>query len=272
MPSTARYLRRPLRLTPSREEVLHHLAAFRYLRTSDLCTLLRADTRTTDRAVRRLVTDLFRRGILSRRIAVDLRSGRPRPEYEFVYWLSGAGWRVAEDANLTEAGAAPHRASARGLDHELAITDFHCAVRDFAKANHIEVFWQQSDLRRGVNPDAMFAITDPEKETGADTSYFFLEVERNASSGYEGGRSSLLRRLAKYAAYQGSAECRAEWEWFDEFRVIILVSTEARRQRLCARFPSELAIPMFWLAVEGGPIQRGFLSVADRGTHVSLDD
>jgi len=105
-----------------------------------------------------------------------------------------------------------------------------------------------------VNPDALFALTDPQRPEHASTSYYFLEVERSREAGYRDGRSILLHRLQRYAEYQGSPACRDDWEWFDEFRVVIVVATEARRGNLLARLSAELPLPMFWIGVEGADL------------------
>ena len=46
-------------------------------------------------------------------------------------------------------------------DHELEISFFHIALKKFAVKNGLKLYWQQSDLKHTISPDAMFALTDP---------------------------------------------------------------------------------------------------------------
>lgn len=238
------------RLTDERRALIEHFVRFRYLRTSHLYELYQAGLNVTDRAVRRLVRDLGAHGYLHRRVAPTVGT-RPVPG-EFAYWLSRKGVGLAEAAGLTtELLPAPRPGIARTLEHELAITDFHLAVLRFSTSENVTLYWKQYGLRRGVNPDALFAITDSSKPEAESTSYGFLEIERSRQGGYAGGRSVLLRRLKRYAAYQGSPECLQDWQWFDEFRVVIVVASEARRRNLLALLADELPLAMFWVTVEG---------------------
>ena len=68
--------------------------------------------------------------------------------------------------------------SQRTLGHELEISYFRIALNKFALKNGLKLYWQQSDLKHTVSPDAMFALTDPSKPEGKNTLYYFLEIER----------------------------------------------------------------------------------------------
>jgi hypothetical protein len=256
--------RAKFRFTDERRQLVDRFVQFRYLSTSHLYSLYQAGTDVTERGVRRLVHDFWAHGYLHRRVA-SAAANRPRPASEFVFWLSKKGVALAEDAGASSQSLPdPRPGIARTLDHELAITEFHLAAERAVEPAGIKLHWEQYGLRRGVNPDAMFAVTDPAKPEHESTAYCFLEVERSRLGGYAGGRSVLLRRLKRYAAYQGTEECRADWRWFDEFRVVIVVTSEARRRNLLALLAKELPLPMFWITVDGCDLsQPAFLSPSD---------
>ena len=213
--------------------VLERLVRYRYLRIGHFYEFSRAGKEVSDRAVRRLLHDFREHGYISRRVAVfDIGRGS-LPRYENVYWLSPAGVRLAHECGFCdEEFPGTVRAALRTLEHELAITEFHLGAERFCRAHGWRLHWQQHGLKRGVNPDALFALTDPRRPSDANTSYYFLEVERSREAGYQDGRSALLRRLRRYADYQGSAACRRDWLWFDEFRIVIVVVSEMRRKMI----------------------------------------
>lgn len=247
--------RSEFRLTAERKAILERLTRYRYLRTKHFYALCSTGRNVTERAVRRLLHDFWAHGYLHRRVVVSDVGRSPVPRYENVYWLSPAGVGLARDCGFCdeEVPEAPGR-SLRTLAHDVAITDFHLGVERFRGAHEWLLHWQQHGLRRGVNPDALFALTDPRCPSDANTAYYFLEIERSREGGYRDGRSVLLRRLCRYAEYQGSPGCRRDWEWFSEFRVVIVVASEARRTNLLARLSAELPLPMFWVAVEGNDL------------------
>jgi len=239
--------RSAFRMTDERWRLVEQFVKFRYLRMSHLYVLHGAGSAVTERAVRRLVRDFWAHGFLYRRIA-PWSGTQPVPAGEFAYWLSAKGTILAEDRGVARGLLpAPRAAIARTLEHELAITDFHLRAEQSTSSRGLNLFWQQYGLRRGVNPDALFAVTDSTKARDENTSYYFLEVERSRLGGYTDGRSVLLRRLRRYAAYQASPECQQDWKWFNEFRVVILVTSEARRRNLLTLLADELPLPMFWI-------------------------
>lgn len=253
---------------------MERFVRFRYLRTSHLYSIYGAGTDVTGRAVRRLARDFWAHGYLHRGIAPPVGT-KPVPAGEFAYWLSPKGIAIAESLGVApESLPCPRPAIARTLEHELAITDFHMAAERFSVSKKVELHWEQYGLRRGVNPDALFAVTDPSKPKAESTSYGFLEIERSRQGGYAGGSSILLRRLKRYAAYQGSPECQRDWQWFNEFRVVVVVTSEARRRNLLALLAEELPLPMFWVTVDGTDFKtNAFLSPVDfRERGYSLTD
>lgn len=243
------------RLTDQRRRILRDLVRYRYLRTTHFYHLLSAGAAVSTRSVRRLLHDFRAHGFLGRRVVVAEPSGHLLPHYEQVYWLSPSGVALARACELCDDDfPLAHRRSQQMLAHEAALTDVHLAVERFCRVHARRLYWQQHRLKRGVNPDALFALTDPSRPNDDSTAYYFLELERWREAGHRHGRSALLRRLHRYATYQGSSECRRDWKWFDEFRVILLLATERRRANLLGRLSAELPLPMFWLAVEGADL------------------
>lgn len=249
------------------------MARYRHLRTSHFYELFGAGRDVSERAVRRLLHDFRQHGFIRRRVVVSDVGGGELPDYENVYWLSPAGVRLARDCGFCDDDfPAASRTSPRTLEHDVAITDFHFGVEQFSRAHGWLLHWQQHGLRRGVNPDALFALTDPGRPGDANTSYYFLEIERSGEGGYRDGRSVLLRRLHRYADYQGSAACLRDWTWFDGFRVVIVVASEARRRNLLARLSTELSLPMFWIGVEGADFAgAAFRTPQDERAYSLLD-
>ncbi len=256
--------RNMFRMTEERMQLIGFFVSFRYLRMRHLYLLYRAKSLVTDRAVRRLVRDFWAHGYLHRRIAPS-SSPKPLPVGEFAYWLSAKGTAIAEDSGIAASVLpVPRRAVARTLEHELTITDFHLRAEQFTSSQGLTLHWEQYGLRRGVNPDAFFAVTDPSRPRDEGTSYGFLEIERSRLGGYVDGRSVLLRRLRRYAEYQGSAGCKVDWKWFDEFRVVVVVTSEARRRNLLALLADELPLPIFWVSVDGADLgATPFMSPTD---------
>jgi hypothetical protein len=257
--------RTDFRLTTERKTLLKHLVRYRYLRTSHLYTLLGVGTKCTDRAVRRLLHDFWAHGFVGRRIVVAEPGLELTPRYEQVYWLAPSGVALARACGFCDDDFPAIRVrTTRTLAHDAAITDVHLAVERGCREHHGDLFWLQHRLKRGVNPDALFAITDNRLANDENTAYYFLEIERWREAGHQQGRSALLRRLHRYASYHGSDECQADWNWFDEFRVILLVPTERRRDNLVEKLSGDLALPIFWLGVEGSDITKHvFRSPAD---------
>lgn len=255
VPGMAGTRRKGFRLTTERKAVLERLVRYRFLRTSHFYEFCGAGRSVSERAVRRLLHDLLAHGFLRRRVVMSEVARDPFPRYENVYWLSRAGVVLARECGLCDEDVpAASGASLVMLQHDVAISDFHIGVERFCRERGWLLHWRQHGLRRGVNPDALFALTDPSRPAEENTSYYFLEVERSGEGGYREGRSVLLRRLDGYADYQGSEACRSDWEWFEEFRVVIVVASEVRRRNLLARLSEEFPLPIFWVAVAGSDV------------------
>lgn len=261
------------RLTKQRKTILDLLCRYTYLCTSHFYALVRADRDGAQRAVRRLLHDFWKHGYLVRRPVIDYNAPGPFPRYENVYWLSSPGVELLRDGDCFGGGliCTPEK-SPHSLEHDVAITQFHLEVEHFCDVNGWTLYWQQHYLKRTVNPDALFALTDPRRPEDESTSYYFLETERSRQGSYRSGESGLFRKLERYAEYHGSEQCLREWEWFDSFRVIIVVLNETRRINLLDQLSELLPHPAFWVAVQGSDLSANcFLIPGDPRGHSFLE-
>jgi hypothetical protein len=171
----------------------------------------------------------------------------------FAYGLSDKGVEhVVEDLPFFALVAKTFdEHSQRTLDHELEISFFHAALKQFCHANGFELYWQQKGLKKKtVAPDTYFAITDPKLPGGANTLHYFLEIERSKIGNVKNGEPSIIRKLGKYYDYFNSDECEKEWEHFRQFRVIVVQRNDHRRQHLLRALEASYAHRMFWLTSE----------------------
>jgi hypothetical protein len=166
----------------------------------------------------------------------------------YVYGLSDAGVRFVTSVYQLAKTFDEH--SQRTLDHELEISWFHMALKNFALKHKLTLYWQQADLKCTISPDAMFALTDPTKPEEKGTLYYFLEIERAKIGHYRDGEPSIMRKLGKYHEYYGSDACQKEWGTFRQFRVIVVQRTDERRRNLLKELNAQYNHRMFWLTTE----------------------
>jgi len=189
---------------------------------------------------------LYKEGLVNRLPYIEM--DRDRGVATFVYGLSDKGVNFVRSI-WTQAKTFDEH-SQRTLDHELEISFFHIAIKRFCAINQLKLYWQQSDLKHTISPDAMFAITNPDKPEGKNTLYYFLELERAKIGHYLNGEPSIMRKLAKYHAYYGTDACQKEWTNFRQFRVIVTQRNDERRENLLKQLNKEFNHRMFWLATE----------------------
>jgi len=231
-------------LSQTRLDVLGLAADYFCLRVSDFALLLRnREPNESDLcSVRHSLQRIIAAGYLHREPYFDLKTqGR-----SYVYGLSQ---KAIREFHLGTSAKVFDGHSARTLDHELEITSFHIALVRFCHENNFALYWQQKDLKRGIHPDAFFALTDPSKPEGRNTHYFFLEVERSKLGQYRGGEPSIMRKLERYARYFGSDQCVRDWN-FRTFRVVVVQQTDERAANLLRALSAKLPYRTFWLTSE----------------------
>jgi hypothetical protein len=235
-------------LTGPRREALALLAEYHYLTTPDFYRLLGKSGADEQRGIRRMLMLLSRAQLVARsRHAIDDPTD-PFLRYQYCYRLSRTG-QIAIGK-----GHAAIEKSPASLAHELGITAFHIALSTGAPETH-RIYWRQTDLKRTVNPDALFAITDTTRPPENSTFYYFLEVERSRQGHYRRGESGLFTKLRRYADYRRSEHCRTEWRHFSDFRVIVVLQTPERQTNLLRSLKANLPSQMIWTAT-ADDIQR----------------
>jgi hypothetical protein len=166
----------------------------------------------------------------------------------YAYGLSDSGVAMAfEDGFATDATKTFKGHSPRTIEHELMISKFHLELAKLAGANGWDLRWRQTNLKRAVHPDALFAI---------DGRYFFLEIERAKLGNYRDGEPQIVRKLSSYGAYHGSSHCEIDFG-FRKFRVVVIMRTGERAANLAARLRG------------GGPGRDAFL-VSDESKLVAF--
>jgi hypothetical protein len=135
--------------------------------------------------------------------------------------------------------------SQRTLDHELEISFFHVALKDYCVKNHIGLDWYQRDLKRGIHPDALFKLTTEKGELR-----FFLEIEKQRMNGRRGDEEpNIIKKLRRYAEYYDTPDCQKDWG-FRKFRVVVVHKTMERMDNLLHAMKPILPHRMFWLTTE----------------------
>jgi hypothetical protein len=246
------------RLTKAKRESLELLAEHFCLRTNDVASLLRARTlnESDKRSVRHTLGLLYKAGFVNRLPYLEL--DRESGGVTYVWGLSDKGLQSVQSFYIHAKTFDEH--SQRTLDHELEVSWFHIALKRFCIQQGLSLYWQQSDIKRTVAPDALFAITDSARPAGKNTLYYFLEIERAKIGHYQNGEPSIIRKLGKYHEYYGSDACQKDWGTFRQYRVIVVQPTEQRRENLLRQLHETFHHRMFWLTTE--PLYRHDIGAA----------
>lgn len=235
------------RFTKAKRECLALLAEYFCLRTQDVAQLLRGRTPTdSDRRSVRYTLALLHAAGLAYRIPY-IEYDREHGATTYVYGLTDRGVKYC--ASLFAYAKPFDEHSRRTLDHELEISWFHMALKKFAVKHKLALYWQQSDLKCTISPDAMFALTDPSKPEGKNTLYYFLEIERAKIGHYVNGKPSIINKLARYYDYYSSDACMKEWN-FRQFRTIVVQRNVERSENLLKELSRQFNHRTFWLTNE----------------------
>lgn len=219
--------------------------------------------------MRRTISLLEREGLVAWRGLIPRMRRRGSPP--LVYGLTYKGVLKVEDEGMSTPATKVFKPNSDNLlPHEYEISLFHLHVERACRERGFSLYWQQRDLKRTVNPDALFAITDPRQPEGENTLYYFLEVEKTKPGNFKNGESKIMRNLTKYYSYFNTDQCEKEWVNFRKFRVTIITRNEERRRNLLKALSARHNHRMFWLTTEpsyrediGGKI---FLTPKDYGT------
>jgi hypothetical protein len=141
----------------------------------------------------------------------------------YAYGLSDSGVTQAfEDGFATDSTKTFRGHSPRTIEHELTISRFHLELAALAESKQWDLRWRQTNLKRTVHPDALFAING---------KYFFLEIERAKLGNYRDGEPQIVRKLRSYWDYYDSTGCESEFG-LRKFRVATVMRTPERAANL----------------------------------------
>jgi Replication-relaxation len=246
------------KFTPLRRSFFELLIRYVNLTTNDFYRLvpraMSADPRRAgkqqashERTIRHALRMFAGQGFLVRRRWFDdERTDTPFPVAVSVYSLSKEGLRLAREKGIGNGRGKHAEDNSRrneSVEHELAITRFHFAVDSLPR----KVLWRQVDLKRTVNPDALFEIVEPD---GRGAYYYFLEIEKSKQGNYRDSESGLIKKLRRYYEYQGSEACKHEWNNFNRFRVVVVVKNDERRKNLLLALAEMSNTRFFWITTE----------------------
>lgn len=250
----------PLRLTQTRSRILEILADHCYITTGQCARILGIERGYPLRALQMVLRRAYLGGLLNRRKVVDYDDSRGFTPYELAYWLTKQGCERIGRGKFNE------EKSPRTLEHEIAISEFHIRLAKACKERGVALHWRQRNLKRTVNPDALFGLSDPGLPANENTFYYFLEVEKSKQGNYRQGESGLIRKLNRYHEYQAGGHCREDWRWFDQFRVVVVVKNEARRRNLLLALEETQPTRIFWVTTGDAELsQKVFLTPKDHG-------
>jgi hypothetical protein len=229
------------RMTRAKHLALQFLAEYFVLTTNTLAQLRRSriPNRNDQRTEQRTLLLLFKAGYVHRIPYFDLNQTNGGATY--AYGLNDKSVAIYGGKSFDD-----H--SLRTLDHELGITEFHIELKRLCEANGLTLRWQQSDLKRGIHPDAYFSIADPTKDDGKQ-SHFFLEIERCKIGHVVNGVPSIIKKLSRYYDFYNTEDCKRDWG-FLTYRVVTVLQTDERRTNLLRAMQDELNHRMFWLGVD----------------------
>jgi hypothetical protein len=231
-------------LTRQRTRVLGLLDEYTYLRTKHFYELLPNEGSATN--------ETWERGI---RRCLQLAEGVGLLTHEEVHERlpnSRSGFNHSESIYYRYGKRSPH-----SLNHDIAITEFHLALKRAVGKFGVQLFWRQVDLRRGgLNPDAFFAL-HPGSERAKH--WFFLEVETSRQGHYRRNENSAL--VQKLRAYDDLTSDQVAKDWnFDDFRVIVLVKNAARAVNLIRKLSAVLPYRFIWIGANDSVLRHGACS------------
>jgi len=225
--------------------VLKALAEFFCLSSKDLCVLIyRQYTDISRASINRTLRLLEAESLIEwRQRTVHIRKTGSLP---VIYGLTKKGVDLAAQEGLVTPTTKIFKPNSDTLlPHEYEISQFHLGLKTLCSAQGWKLYWQQYDLKCGVNPDACFAIS----KNGA-ALWYFLEVEKTKPGNFRDGESKIMRNLGKYHAYYDTDRCHKEWANFRKFRVIVTLRNEERSENLLKELSGKYPHRMFWLTDE----------------------
>jgi hypothetical protein len=237
-------------------EILKYLVLYRYVQPRDLQRL----TGRNIVSLRRRLLTLLQRGYLDR-LTLPLERDVPigSPPDGFVYQLAPRGILKAKEHGFADENYRYTRDKSNlFLVHDLLITRMHLTLALAIRGTPLELIaweqrravlldWAEDEFGRlSINPDALFGLKNGAKPEGQNTTYFFLEIVRSRENEYQGGQSSLMRKMKAFLAYYRQGKHTARYG-ITNFRVITVTPTKQRALNLCQKLQDTgLAFKRFW--------------------------
>jgi hypothetical protein len=227
-------------LPPRSERILNLLSEYFCLRVQDVAKLIkdRDPTETDLRNTRRGLELLWKKGLAHRLVHFEPHPNCWKGSNKWVYGLTDKAVKEFGGKTFDE-----H--SERTLDHELEISLFHMELKKFCERKNLKLYWQQSDLKRGIHPDAYFAIITPK------LAYpFFLEIEKQRIIGRSSNEEpKIIKKLTRFAEYYNTDQCAKDWN-FRTFRVVVVSKSQTVRDNLHQLLKQKLPHSFFMLTTE----------------------
>jgi hypothetical protein len=211
--SRKRGLRTKRRNTSPKRAVLLALVKYRTLQTKDLAYLLKTDNPEYKdlRAINATLHILDMEGMVCWKEITE-HHGPGKRTHPYLWGLTDKAVKEYGGRSFDER---------RDWEHEYGLALFRIDLENVCEANGWELFWQQYDIKKGVDPDAYFRITTP-----GGAFHYFLEKERQKPSHHK-----QFKKWSIYFEYFNSDHCMKDWK-FNRFRVIIVENTVERRDHL----------------------------------------
>ncbi len=239
---------RPIRLTKTRRALFSLLGEYFLLGNKDIARLLPDSRKAALRTAQTLTKELREKHYLHGERYFDCEN--PTKNAEWLYCLSNKGLAYAQERGLCRTAKGANEKSAEHLGHDYALTKFHMQLKKQCDALGLRMKWLQRDLKRGVHPDALVEIV---RGNGA-SDWFFVEVENSKQGKYLDGESALMRKVEHYHDYERSDACKADWRYFNSFRVMFLMKTRERADNFLKALSGNYDDEMFWITSRENPL------------------
>lgn len=229
--------------TETKLKVLRAIAEFFCLSAKDLAVLLYGNSENV-RTVNRTLDLLEQEGLTDWRLLTT--RVRKRGNLPSIHGLSLKGVQKVQELGCATAATKIFKPNSDTLlPHEYDISVLHFRMKRLCDDRGWSLYWQQRDLKCGVNPDACFGIT-----TERGSFWYFLEIEKTKPGGWKNGESKIMRSLGRYYGYFNSDLCEREWANFRRFRVVVVQRNPERRANLLRALAGKYPHRVFWLTTE----------------------
>jgi len=221
--------KRDLRLYTRRSDhdILEKVARYQFLTVEQIATLLQRNVIST----RRRMMQLYRAAVLNRSQESKLSP--------YVYFLAEKGGMRAAELGFLPFPRWTDRKSPTHITHDLVITEFHLALEKALHATGHVLSWEQwrGDMADLLDPDGEVDLVPDARFRIDDDEPSLLEVVKSYESEYEGGKSSLEKKLNAYKK-------------LGVHRVYITMPTQLRVAHFLSKIEEDIPSTQFWFTDE----------------------